>query len=547
MGSNASTSIRVHLRSFAANHQNHLRLILVVVCAALMIGLWAAQVNPYLNAADDSGRYMVLGESLARTGDLRLINDVRHLRDTLYVPGFPAIIAFWLLVTGRDPGGVVLLVKFTQLLLLLGTLPLLYTLLERARLAFPYMAAALLTVSVCPALIAYANEVMSEIPLLFLLLASVVLVERDLRKEPSEDTVPVWKRILSLLCAVASFYVRAAGIVLLLTLAGWFWKRFGWKWGMTVLLVTMICVGGWTRRNQAIIAHDPPDTHDTYVKQFTLRDPDKPDAGRIQLNVIGLLSRVKRGFPVYIGMIPRAPLYTMAPPGTLWLALFYIVAVPMTLLILGGFVVAWRRGMLLCCVFAALFWLFTAMWPWHSARFLVPLIPFLFLFLFLGVEAVSGWLEKRTGRKIVAAAQGIGSALLLLYFARVFIVITPHEHAPTLSGYALGRTRDEAGFYAACAWLKGQEPETVVMGRPAYLLHLYSGHPTTQIEPSANPRVQEKAYMTKNHVRYLLKDTWYWSKTDRYIRPYLMEYGDLWTLAWEDPNGSGVQVWRRKQ
>ena len=55
---------------------------------------------------------MVLGESLARTGDLRLINDARHLRDTLYVPGFPAIIAFWILVTGRDPGGVVLLAQF---------------------------------------------------------------------------------------------------------------------------------------------------------------------------------------------------------------------------------------------------------------------------------------------------------------------------------------------------------------------------------------------------------------------------------------------------
>src|SRR5262249_53249132 len=138
------------------------RLILYSVCAALMVMLWAAQVNPYLNAADDSGRYMVLGESLAKTGDLRLINDMRHLRDTLYVPGFPAIIAFWILVTGRDPGGVVLLVKLTQLLLLLGTLPLLYSLLERADLSFPTIAAALLTASVCPALIAYANEVMSE-------------------------------------------------------------------------------------------------------------------------------------------------------------------------------------------------------------------------------------------------------------------------------------------------------------------------------------------------------------------------------------------------
>src|ERR1051326_3496202 len=136
-------AICVCLRQISMNS----RRILLCICAALMLMLWLAQINPYLNPADDSGRYMVLGESLAKTGDLRLINDVRQLRDTLYVPGFPLIIAFWLKVTGRDPGGVVLLVKLTQLLLLLGTLPLLYSLLKRARLAFPYIAAALLTAS----------------------------------------------------------------------------------------------------------------------------------------------------------------------------------------------------------------------------------------------------------------------------------------------------------------------------------------------------------------------------------------------------------------
>ena len=63
--------------------------VILATCALLVIGFWLAQVNPYLNPADDSGRYMVLGESLAKTGDLRLINDVRQLRDTLYVPGLP--------------------------------------------------------------------------------------------------------------------------------------------------------------------------------------------------------------------------------------------------------------------------------------------------------------------------------------------------------------------------------------------------------------------------------------------------------------------------
>src|ERR1051326_5325066 len=151
-------AICVCLRQISMNS----RRILLCICAALMLMLWLAQINPYLNPADDSGRYMVLGESLAKTGDLRLINDVRQLRDTLYVPGLPAVIAFWLKVTGRDPGGVVVPVKFTLLLMLLGTLPLFYLLLKRPRLRPPAIAAAMIAYAACPAMISYANEIMSE-------------------------------------------------------------------------------------------------------------------------------------------------------------------------------------------------------------------------------------------------------------------------------------------------------------------------------------------------------------------------------------------------
>lgn len=565
--------------------RNHPRVFVLALCGILVFGLWLMQVNPYLNPADDSGRYMILGESLVKTGDLRLLNDVRHLRDTLYVPGFPAIIAFWMRVTGRDPGGVVVPVKFTQLLFLLGTLPLMYSLLERARLNRRYIVPAMLTYALCPALIAYANEVMSEMPLLFLCLASIVLVEQqapgsdapaleaDLKwtgepENPDSETETrespgsgsnrqskILNRksaILALVCAVLSYFVRAAGVVLLVSLLVWFWRRYGWKWGASILVLILLTVGIWQKRNSAIIASDPPSTHDTYLRQFTLRDPDDPSAGRIELSihhpaqsVIGLLGRVRRGFPAYIGNISRAVLYIMAPANTPWLVLFYLIAIPFTLLTLYGAWIAWRRGLTLTCGFCALFWLFVAMWPWRNPRFLVPLIPYILLFLFLGVEAVSEKAEGLWGSQMTRWIQGLACALLLVYYVRVYCVVVPHEHAPTLSGYALGRTKDEAGFYAACEWLKGQEPDTVAMGRPAYLLHLYSGHPTTQVEPSTSPRVQELAYMVKNDVRYLVLDRWHWSHSDRYLGPYLREYGDRWTLAWQDPLGSGVKVYRR--
>ncbi len=542
----------------------HSRLFLFALCGAIIVILWLLQWTPYLNVANDSGRYMVLGESLARTGDLRLLNDVRQPLDTLYPPGFPAIIAFWMRITGRDAMGVILPVKLTLLALLLGTLPMLYALLKRARLPNRYIAAGLLFAATCPSLISYANEVMSEMPLLFLCLASVVLVERKGEKEKrrkgekevqegeeSLSTInhqPPSKISFSLLCAATAFLMRTSGIALLLAQIVWFWKRFGWKWGMGALLVTLLVVGGWLKRNSHIVKAHPEIRYSSYVDQFTLKNPMQADAGRIPLNARGILSRMKFGLPTYIGLIPRTSLYMMAPPRTVWLALFYIIAVPLTLLMFVGIREAWKRGMKLSVGFSILFWFVAAMWPWQNARFLVPLIPFMILFLMLGVEQASEWLQKRSNATVVTAVQTIGIAALLIYFANVHWRVIRQEHRPTLAGYDFGRNRDEAGFYAACAWLRqNSNPRQIVMGKPQYLLHLYAGNVTAQLEPTTSARAQEKAYIAPHHVRYLLQDSWQWGvpPSRQIFDNYLREYGDKWQPVWTDPNGSGVRVWKR--
>ena len=574
-----------------------LRSLPMIVALLLICILWSLQVHPYLNPADDSGRYMVLGESLAKDGQFRLLNDPHQWRDTLYVPGFPAIIALWLKLTGKAPGDIVLLVKFTQLLFLLGSVPLFNRLLRKVGVSDAIRNWFLILFALCPTFVAYANEVMSEIPILFFLLLTLALVEKvwtpairpkrplkgegtwesedfDLTKrqpEPAEQPdVPPAHRALALLSAGVSYSIRAAGVIMLVSCIAWFWKRFGWKWGVAAVLVTGLVVGSWQMRNSQVVKQDPPDRpSDTYMKQFTLRDPSREGAGRIQLNVIGLLGRARRGFPPYIGNISRATLQSMSPEKSPWRIYFYIVAVPLTLLIFLGYWEAIRRKLWLSVGFCSLFWLFVAMWPWINPRFLVPILPSIFMFLALGVELFYGTLKryandkfpshistgipdsssansKRYAFDLAGGILALGAAALCVYFARVHVMTTLSERKPTLPGYALGRTKDEAGFYAACAWLKTQNDSGVLMGRPAYLPFLYTGHSTVQIEPASNPNVQEKAYMSKNGVRYLLYDMWYWSKSAKYLDPYLKEYGDKWDLVWEDKLGSGTKVYRRK-
>ncbi|HZT42031.1 MAG TPA: hypothetical protein VFA07_07565 [Chthonomonadaceae bacterium] len=516
------------------------RQILFLASAALLLGAWGLQVNSYPSVADDSGRYLVLGQSLARTGDLRLLNAPHQPLDTLYPPGYPALIAFWIRLIGSDLDRVVLMVKTMQAGLLIALLPMLYALFERARLSKGSRAVALLICALCPALLCSANSVMSEIPFLFLCLASVLPVERDTRTAEEADRPQAWKRWLSLGCAVAAFLIRTAGVALLLALVGTFWRRFGWRWGALAALLTVACLGGWQARNHHIVAHSPPGvSHATYLHQFFIRDPANPAAGHIPPNLAGLCERIRTGLPTYIGMIPRAVLLVMSPPDTFWGVWFYLLAIPLTLLILLGFVLALRSGMALSGVFTALFWLQAALWPWHSARFLLPLVPFFLLYLFLGVEWVSARLKRAWGvprTRLIEVAAGL---LLLGYFLQV------HGRLIRLTRLQ-GRTREEAGFYAACAWLKANAPDgSLVMGRPAYLLSLYSGHPTTQIEPKTDPFLLESRFMQPQHVRYLVEDAWWWAHSERYLRPYLRAFAGRWKPVWKDPAGSRVRIWQR--
>ncbi len=508
----------------------------LLLCAIVTVALWLSQVTPYLNVADDSGRYMVLGESIARTGDLRLINEVTRPLDTLYPPGFPAMIAAWLLLTGGSPGSVVIPVKATLLVMTLATLPLMLMLLRRAGLQPWLTMCTMLAYAACPAVIGYSNEIMSDLPLLAFSLAAVALI--DTEREP-----PTVAKALALVFAVLAFSMRTSGVALFIALAVYYHWRFGRKWAAAAWGVTLISAGVWLFRNHHIAATHPWMHYPSYLHQFTLRNPMKMDAGRIPLSPLGIASRMKFGFPVYIGMIPRAILYLMAPPRTLLLGFFYVVAIPLCIAVLAGIVPAWRQGMKLTVGFSILFWLTAAMWPWQNARFLFPIVPFMLIFAALAFQQVLDKLPSTSTRKLLVLAT---CCLLFGYYANVLTRSVESEKGGHLKGYAFGRTVPEGGFYAACAWLKhNTPPNTLVMGKPAYLLHLYSGHPTTQIEPTNNAKVQEKAYMSHHHLDYLVEDSWpFGFVTHRILAPYFKKYGDHWRLVWEDTR-SGVKVWQR--
>jgi hypothetical protein len=243
-------------------------------------------------------------------------------------------------------------------------------------------------------------------------------------------------------------------------------------------------------------------------------------------------------------MLPRAILNTMSV-GTWWIWVFYVIAVPLTLLMFVGLYFTARRGLTLSVVFSCLFWVMTALWPWRASRFLVPLVPYLLVFILVAAQEISDRLARRVGTGAVNALQVTAALVLFAYFAHSEAEMRWEDNRATPPGYRMGRNVPEAGFYTACAWLAQHgTPGAITMGRPAYLLHLYTGLPVTQIEPAPNPRGQEFAYMRPLHVHYLVEDRWPWSGTQKFLGPYLKVYGAAWKRVFADKR-SGVHVWER--
>jgi hypothetical protein len=121
-------------------------------------------------------------------------------------------------------------------------------------------------------------------------------------------------------------------------------------------------------------------------------------------------------------------------------------------------------------------------WPWHSERFLYPLLPWLFLFLLLGSAAGVRWLMNRVrggsrapdaggrpaGRWVVA---GILGGLLAVQVAGVLRGANSLDHV-----------RD---FRAGASWLRANAPaEAVVAAQQPQAIYLYAGRPTIDLPPA---------------------------------------------------------------
>lgn len=482
---------------------------------ALHLALCAALFEPKIHTGGDSVTYVLLAESVLRTGDgysLSLEPGPPEAH-TKYPPGYPAILAPLVWLAGRD----FVLLKLVSVLFTAGSVLVFCLYARREREWAPWLVLAL-AFAVSPGVIDYSRWMLSEAPFLFFTLAAIWMLRED-----ESDTDIGRPFVLALAASIAGFYMRSIGALLLVGASVAYLLRRQWR----KFLVHGVVGGGltipWLVRNQLVSGETTP-----YLEEFLLENVYNPDAGT--LGVSGLVGRFFENGVLYATReLPRA----LVGSDSAWSGnlLIVCVAVLVCVLALSGLVKALRRGpgaadlyLILTCVAIMLFQSSV-----NDVRYLVPLIPLILVYAADGAGVLAArarqpkWLPP-----LPVAAMGLLAALATgAHLARVpgnMEMIARYNAGDPYAGYSPAWRN----FFGAAEWVEANTPpDAVVTVRKPRLFNALTDrqvmlYPYTSDTDSVLSIVRETDFVFLDAL---------FPTTQRYLLPALRQNPDDYYLA----------------
>lgn len=494
-----------------------------LILAALAIYL--LRLDHIAGLIGDDAWYIEFAKSIAQGVGPRLINSAGpHVVEPLYPPGFPAILALVFLVRPEFPANVLLL-KAVSIAAMIGAGLLTYRYAARCRgLSRPVSAAIAFATVITPALVFLATStLMSEPVFLFVELAAVLAIERAAAASREGGTVR-WPVVAGVLAA-STVLVRTAGVAV--PAAGLLYFTFRRQWRTAVIFIAVF-IGvslPWSiyARTHAAARADLVDHGGVmaidYASWFW-----KGEAGtiasrnegvevlpaRVERNVSNIAIRDMGGIlmPTLFRTAGESGLEVLglAPPeggkvpsmgsafGT------KAISLVLTLLALGGFLVACRRRLTAAEPLVVVTIAMVALWPFPTFRFVLPLAPFLLSYLVIGVESLGAAVTRGLSQKISAAPAAVRVLLLVL------IGLNLLDHAQYI---AQVYGNDRGNIWKATAddvsqvldWLRDHgAPDGVVAATNPALVYLVTGHPTVSITSLGDQWERWR----RMHVRYLV-------------------------------------------
>ncbi|UCF19546.1 MAG: glycosyltransferase family 39 protein [Gemmatimonadota bacterium] len=457
-----------------------------ILSALLLAHIFLAtlQFDPKPFVGGDNAGYMILAEALESGRgyrDVYLPGEPLHAQ---YPPVYPALLA----VTGALGGGLTLF-KVLSAVFTTSSLVFLFGL-ARRRLGWEVGLAVLAPFAVNPVLVYYSHWVLSEAPFVLLTLVALWAAERMTNSSR-------WLAV-AVSGAVLAYLTRAAGLPLLAALVlSIAWRR---RWRQLALAGApiVIAVAGWWLWGRLAARESAR----VYSNNFLLVDPYSPSLGYV--GPAELFARVVNNIRLYCVQVMPESLAGVAPGGGISL-----VALLVALLVLALAVVGWlsqirkmRALELYTILYAALIFL----WPqvWTDRRFLLPLLPVLFLHSAGGLSWCFEFLRRRRPEWALPVLSG------------VLIALTIPHHIQTIgfnqSCLRVYRQGDELACYPppwrafvqAAHWVRDNTPEdAIVVSRKPRLFYYWSGR-RGDVYPFTQEEDEMFAFLDSIHTDYVV-------------------------------------------
>ncbi len=442
--------------------------------------LWIVSLNPLVGDGYDDARYVALSQAIAEGKGFCRPATPGCEPEIKFPVGYPLLLTPVWLIWPDFPqnvwgfklvsvfGGLSAIGLSYVLLSKYGYLPNWEAILVAALTAF------------APHLFVFATTAFSETAYAAFSILSLIALERY-----SRSTDDDWKaRLLAVSSSVFAFYIRSVGIalggagVIYFALKKEYQKawRFGTAFAIGVL--PWLLRSTWLDVGQA-----------TYLDQLLLQQVEGSAQGHVGAG--GLLIRVLQNTRAYVlAGLPGVILPSQVPLAHVNLPAEIQVGAPLPgidvvlgILIVTAFVshLLFRRRLL---DFYLLGYLgICLLWPWEPLRLSVPLIPFLFYYLWAAGRTVAlavGRLwpgGKSYGRGIV-----VGLVVLWLTVNGFYQVrFAYHRHSDPFFGLGVAEQKRWQGLYDLFAWVESNvRPDEVLASKNDDRLYLYTGRHTTR-------------------------------------------------------------------
>jgi len=463
--------------------------------------------DPKLFTGGDNARYIALAESLAKGKGYKEIYSPEESPYTLYPPGFPLLLVPIYTIFNCN----ILLLKLVSFLCGIGTF-LFSFLIFKIIFKNKYLPPLLLNLFL-PILITNNHWILSEIPYLCFSLGGIYFFLKSL-----EDKSP---NIFFILCAIFSTYaflIRSAGITLIGAITIFLLYKRQFKRAALFLLIFLAVFIPWSLRNASIPGAK------TYEYWFLKKNPYLEESPQIGFN--DLLRRVGYNVNLYIFTVfPLSILSGIISKEILAMAGLLLIA-----LVIIGLIIRFKK-----VDFLDLYIIFSGIviitWPevWSSDRFLLPILPVLIIYIFLGLF----WLETKIKSKYFV------SVVTAIFIFVNLLEIIPQAKTSITNNIAYvngdryaGYTPDWRRYFETIEWIKINIPnDKIIIARKPEFVYLLSHHKSF-CYPFTNNRDKIKESITK--CDYILYDNFFWTGTTyRYLRPVLEENLENYELIFQ--------------